>query len=414
MFAPRRSANVSAPTATHPPISRRNPCRPAYLRPLGTWVTARRAPAEPLRHRDGVPSLAFGEVIRLISVIIVSAALCACGDELTLSSSSYVAGAGSSQSSSSGAATSAGAGNGSYVGINVIVSGLDSGTSLQFSVNGSTGGWGVIDMNGDVSVPGNETQLTVGSSYSFAITVQPPDEICAATNASGTIGSTVPPNITLTCVPRGSSQSAIAGSAATLGVKSTPFHATPPARQGAASWTDPGGRLWMFGGNGNDAEGVSVTFGDLWRLNPQSSGWSLIPSSGSAPAARAYATSWVDANGDLWLFGGQGRDPNGTAYVLNDMWKFSVSTGQWSRVSGSARKNVSGVYGLAGVAAADSLPGGRSKAVSWVDPAGTLWVFGGYGIDSTGALGTLSDLWQFTPSTGLWTWASGSVTATGT
>lgn len=170
----------------------------------------------------------------------------------------------------------------------------------------------------------------------------------------------------------------------------------------------------MFGGNGNDGQGVSVTFGDLWRLNPQSSGWSLIASSGSAPAARAYATSWADANGDLWLFGGQGRDANGTAYVLNDLWKFSVSTGQWTRVSGSARKNMPGVYGLAGVPAADSLPGGRSNAVSWVDPAGTLWVFGGYGIDSAGALGTLSDLWQFTPSTGLWTWTSGAVTATGT
>ena len=170
----------------------------------------------------------------------------------------------------------------------------------------------------------------------------------------------------------------------------------------------------MFGGNGNDAEGISATFGDLWRLNPQSSAWSLIPSSGSAPAARAYATSWADANGDLWLFGGQGRDANGTAYVLNDLWKLSVSTSQWSRVSGSARRNMPGVYGLAGVATADSLPGGRSNAISWVDPAGTLWIFGGYGVDSRGALGTLSDLWQFTPSTGLWTWTSGAVIATGT
>lgn len=114
-----------------------------------------------------------------------------------------------------------------------------------------------------------------------------------------------PPYITLTCVSRGCSPSAIAGSAAPLGIKSTPFHATPQARQGAASWTDPGGRLWMFGGNGHDADGTSITFGDLWRLNPQSSGWSLIAASGSAPAARAYATSWADANGDLWLFGGK-------------------------------------------------------------------------------------------------------------
>jgi N-acetylneuraminic acid mutarotase len=308
----------------------------------------------------------------------------------------------------------------SFVGINVVVSGLDSGASLHFSVNGDTVSSGVIDANGDTTVPGNLTELVVGSTYSFAITVQPQDELCAAANASGTIGSTIPPNITVTCVAdaagaaAGAAPSIIAASETSRGIKSTPAHATPQARQGAASWTDPSGRLWMFGGNGYDAEGTSETFGDLWRLSPESSGWSLISTSGSAPAARAYATSWADANGDLWLFAGQARDAKGSAYVLNDLWKFSVSTGQWSRVSGSTRKNMPGVYGLAGVSATENVPGGRSNAVTWVDSAGTLWLFGGYGIDSTGASGTLNDLWQFAPATDLWTWVSGSVTAVGT
>jgi hypothetical protein len=365
--------------------------------------------------RNGGLNFALREVIRLIPVLIGSAALCACSGSRSLSALG-TAGAGSSASSSLGTTTPTTPAGGSSpsVGINVLVSGLDSGTSVEFSVNGNTGSWGVISANGTVFVPGNDTELTVGSTYLFAITVQPTDEICTAANASGTIGSTIPPNITLTCVPRASSPSVIAASETSLGIKSTLSHATPQARQGAASWTDPGGRLWMFGGNGSDAEGTSVTFGDFWRLSPESSGWSLMSASGSAPAARAYATSWADANGNLWLFGGQGRDTNGIAYVLNDLWKFSISTGQWTRISGSARKNMPGVYGLAGVSAADNLPGGRSNAVTWVDSAGTLWLFGGYGVDSTGALGTLNDLWQFTPSTGLWTWASGSVTATGT
>jgi hypothetical protein len=366
--------------------------------------------------RHGGLNAAFREVTHLILALIGSATLCACGDDLTVSATSYAAATGSSQSLSSGTptpATPTGA-SGPYVGINVLVSGLDSGTSVQFSVNGNTGSWGVISANGDVPVLGRETELTVGSTYSFVITVQPQDEICAAANASGTIGSTLPPNITITCVARASSASVVAASETSLGIKSTPSHATPQARQGAASWTDPGGRLWMFGGNGYDAEGALVTFGDLWRLSPESSGWSLMSASGLAPAARSYATAWSDANGDLWLFGGQGRDTKGTAYVLNDLWKFSVWTSQWTRIGGSARKNMSGVYGLAGVSAADNLPGGRSNAVPWIDSAGTLWLFGGYGIDSTGALGTLNDLWQFTPSTGLWTWASGSGTAIGT
>ena len=345
---------------------------------------------------------------RLIPMLIGGAALCACSGTRSLSAGSDTVGAGSTPAMPAGATA--------FVGINVRVSGLESGASLQFSVNGDTVSSGVIDANGDTPVPGNLTELVVGSTYSFAITVQPQDELCAAANASGTIGSTIPPNITVTCVAdatAAAARSIIAASETSRGIKSTPSHAAPQARQGAASWTDPSGRLWMFGGNGYDAEGASQTFGDLWRLSPESSGWSLISASSSAPAARAYATSWADANGDLWLFGGQGHDTNGTAYVLNDLWKFSVSTGQWTRVSGSARKNMPGVYGLAGVSAADNVPGGRSNAVTWVDSAGTLWLFGGYGIDSTGALGTLNDLWQFAPATDSWTWVSGSVTAVG-
>jgi Galactose oxidase, central domain/Kelch motif len=342
-------------------------------------------------------------VTRLIPVLIGSAALCACSGTRSLSAGSDTAGAGSTPAMSAAGA--------SFVGLNVIVSGLDSGASLQFSVNGAMVSSGVIDANGDTPVPGSQTELVVGSSYSFAITVQPQDELCAAANASGTIGSTIAPNITVTCVAGAAATSTMAASETSRGIKSTPSHATPQARQGAASWTDPSGRLWMFGGNGYDAEGASETFGDLWRLSPEASGWSLISASSSAPAARAYATSWADANGDLWLFGGQGHDTNGIAYVLNDLWRFSVSTGQWTRVSGSARKNMPGIYGLAGVPAADNVPGGRSNAVTWVDSAGTLWLFGGYGIDSTGALGTLNDLWQFAPATDLWTWMSGSVTA---
>lgn len=362
------------------------------------------------RHRG--LNFALRELTRLSWVLLGGAALCACSGTRSLSPTSDAAGAAASQSASSGTTTSAmpSGANGSRVGINVLVSGLDSGASVQFSVNGNTG---IIYANGELPVSGNVTELTVGSTYSFLITAQPLNEICSAANASGTIASTVPPNITVTCRPGPSSPSVIAASETSLGIKRMPSHATPQARQGAASWTDPYGRLWMFGGNGYDAEGASVTFGDLWRLSPESSGWSLMSVSESAPAARAYATSWADANGDLWLFGGQGRDTNGTTYVLNDLWKFSVSTGQWTRVSGSARKNMPGVYGLAGVAAADNVPGGRSNAVTWVDSAGTLWLFGGYGIDSSGAIGTLDDLWQFTPSTGLWTWASGSVTAAG-
>jgi len=131
-------------------------------------------------------------VTRLIPLLIGGAALCACSGTRTLSAGSDTVGPGSTPAMPTGAA--------SFVGVNVRVSGLESGASLQFSVNGDTVSSGVIDTNGDTSVPGNLTELVVGSTYSFAITVQPQDELCAAANASGTIGSTIPPNITVTCV----------------------------------------------------------------------------------------------------------------------------------------------------------------------------------------------------------------------
>jgi hypothetical protein len=48
-------------------------------------------------------------------------------------------------------------------------------------------------------------------------------------------------------------------------------------------------------------------------------------------------------------------------------------------------------------ASASNAPGDRTAAVSWTDSSGNFWLFGGYGYDSTGALGQLYDLWRFQP-----------------
>ena len=69
-----------------------------------------------------------------------------------------------------------------------------------------------------------------------------------------------------------------------------------------------------------------------------------------------------------------------------------------------------GVYGTLGIAAAGNNPGGRAAASNWTDQNGNLWLFGGNGMDSVGTGGYLNDLWEFTPSTGQWTWMAGSST----
>ena len=123
---------------------------------------------------------------------------------------------------------------------------------------------------------------------------------------------------------------------------------------------------------------------------------------------------WADSTGNLWLFGGWGYDSAETFGVLNDLWKFSPTTNQWTWMSGSSTvPNASdtcqpGVYGTLGVASAGNVPGGRQYAASWTDVNGNFWLFGGPGCDSAGTQALLNDLWKFNPSTSQWAWMGGS------
>lgn len=215
---------------------------------------------------------------------------------------------------------------------------------------------------------------------------------------------------------------------------------TPGGRQGASSWTDSDGNLWLFGGTGYDSTGSLGSLNDLWEFNSSTGEWAWMSGSstvgtgggqagtygsfGSAsatvvPSGRTQAVSWTDKSGNLWLFGGKGYDSTGTLGYLNDLWEFNPSTMEWAWMGGSntvgcAGCGIAGLYGTNGVANAANSPGGRSQAVGWTDTNGDLWLFGGDGYDSTGTNGILNDLWEFIPSTEEWAWMGGSSTVPGT
>jgi N-acetylneuraminic acid mutarotase len=211
----------------------------------------------------------------------------------------------------------------------------------------------------------------------------------------------------------------------------------PGGRQYATSWTDHNGHLWLFGGDGYDASDNSGMLNDLWEFDPSSGLWAWIagsdtggnnlsqtavygtlgvPAPGNTPGGRFSAASWIDSNGNLWLFGGAGLDANGNSGFLNDLWEFNPSTSQWAWMGGSSTVPVTvggtggqtGAYGTRGVPAAGNIPGGRQGSSGWTDSTGNLWLFGGNGIDAQGNPGLLNDLFEFTPSTGQWTWTCGS------
>ena len=147
---------------------------------------------------------------------------------------------------------------------------------------------------------------------------------------------------------------------------------------------------WMGGTNTVNQSGIYGTKG--------------VAATGNIPGARTDGITWVDVNGNFWLFGGFGYDATGTSGYLNDLWKFDGSN--WTWVSGSNVVTKNGIYGSKGVAAASNVPGSRSNAVTWVDGSGNLWLFGGVGNDSLGFTEMLNDLWKFDGNN--WTWVSGS------
>jgi N-acetylneuraminic acid mutarotase len=198
----------------------------------------------------------------------------------------------------------------------------------------------------------------------------------------------------------------------------------PGARYSASSWIDSSGNLLLFGGVGYGSTSGVAKLNDLWQYSPSSGLWTWIggnntdnasgvygtqgtAAAGNVPGARYAANSWIDTSGNLWLFGGFGYDSNGTAGRLNDLWQYTPSSAQWTWIGGEDAANATGVYGALGVASALDVPGARQGASSWIDTTGNLWLFGGLGYDSAGAVGNLNDLWQYSPSTKAWTWTSG-------
>ena len=207
------------------------------------------------------------------------------------------------------------------------------------------------------------------------------------------------------------------GTYGTQGIASTSN--SPGSRQYPVSWIDSSGNFWLFGGSGLDSVtfGVGATVGclnDLWKFNPTANTWTWVTGSNlenasgvygtqgiaavnNTPGCRENAVSWTDSSGNLWLFGGDGNFSTGANGNLNDLWEYSPASNEWAWVGGSDTKNAKGVYGTLDEASTNNAPGARTNAVSWTDSSGNLWLFGGYGYDSTDTWGELNDLWRYHP-----------------
>jgi hypothetical protein len=231
------------------------------------------------------------------------------------------------------------------------------------------------------------------------------------------------------------SEAALPGVYGTLGTPSAKN--IPGGRSSGVTWADASGNLWLFGGLGADSAGNSGYLNDFWKYTPGINGstgeWTWmsggdtigmyggqpgvygvtgLPGFANTPGARFSGTPWIDASGNLWLFGGQGYDWIGSySGFLNDLWVFTPGTGatlgQWTWMGGSntiptpsplgLQPGQPGIYGTLGTPAAANTPGARIGAVPWTDTSGGLWLFGGQGYDANDSQGYLNDTWKYQP-----------------
>lgn len=210
---------------------------------------------------------------------------------------------------------------------------------------------------------------------------------------------------------------------AKYGAKNTSSPAVNPgARGGSLGWKSSSGELWLFGGEGYSSTGYGK-LNDMFKYNVGTNNWTwvggdtLVDKNGvygtkgvaaptNKPGARAYGATWVDLQGNLWLFGGLGFDATSTFGSLNDLWKYNITLNEWTWMSGSNLAGQFAVYGVVGVPNSSNIPGARHNIGVWTDAAGKFWMFGGYGNDAS-SFGTLNDLWKYDPVTNEWTWIKG-------
>ncbi len=201
----------------------------------------------------------------------------------------------------------------------------------------------------------------------------------------------------------------------------------PPCRIfGMASWTDTSGNLWMYGGYNNiNHNGQDNNFSDLWKFNIATNNWtwvqgSNIPnqppiwgvqsvsSSFNTPGARSEVVcAWTDNSNNLWLFGGEDID-NGQ---YNDLWKYNISTNEWSWMKGADSTNSPGYYGNQGISDSLNTPSARDSYTRWKDQDGNLWMFGGWqrymSCYPLGNAPYYNDMWKYNISSNQWIWING-------
>lgn len=187
------------------------------------------------------------------------------------------------------------------------------------------------------------------------------------------------------------------------------------------------GELFLFGGQGLDSISTDGMLNDLWKYNIASGIWTwvkgpnlvdgggtygtqLVADSANIPGARRGAAMWKDSTNTIYLFGGFGFPDAGGSGYLADTWSLNPTTLDWTHLHGPTTTNATGTYGSIDVLTDDNRPGSRNLSAFWTDNNDRLWLYGGFGKDTTNSSDRLADMWAYHTVLNQWIFMKGSST----
>jgi hypothetical protein len=194
---------------------------------------------------------------------------------------------------------------------------------------------------------------------------------------------------------------------------------TPPARIWPQRWAFDDS-FYMFSGSAQYQS--ADLYSDLWQFNVTTKIWTWIagPSTlnvgptytgaDAVPSGRCEHQGFIHyKNRTLYMFGGYGLDFQAIISNLNDLWKFELSTQQWTFIRGSYYSDDPGTYGQLGVPSDSNDPAARTSPHFWFDENRLeAYMFGGLDYSYV-----RNDFWKLNLVSSQWTWLGGNDTMNG-
>lgn len=140
------------------------------------------------------------------------------------------------------------------------------------------------------------------------------------------------------------------GNFGTQGIPSS-TNSPPGINETSVTWVDSLNNLWFFGG-----ADLAVNHDDVWKYSVGTYEWTWMKGSGNAGAAPVYGikgvsnpantpggrlvySRWMENNNNFWIFGGW----DGMTEYRNDMWRYTISTNEWTWMAGTNAVNDTGI-----------------------------------------------------------------------